>query len=171
MPGGADKPSAKPAEFAYEPPGAMRVSRPMNTLPKNRSDHRRPNLRRVWRGLAALGLAATVGLNSGCLLLAAGAGAGTVAYVRGELTASLGNELGAVAKATGRAVEQLKFAKISEREDALSAKFTTRTAQDKKIEIELTKVGEKLTKVQIRVGGFGDETVAMSVLEKIKANL
>ena len=121
--------------------------------------------------MAALGLAATVGLSAGCLLLAAGAGAGTVAYVRGELTASLGSELGAVAKATGRAVEQLKFAKISEREDALSAKFTTRTAQDKKIDIELTKVGEKLTKVQIRVGVFGDETVAMSVLEKIKANL
>ena len=70
-------PSAKPAEFAYEPPPGSRVSPPMNTLQKPSSDQRRPNLRRVWRGLAALGLAATVGLSAGCLLLAAGAGANT----------------------------------------------------------------------------------------------
>jgi hypothetical protein len=122
--------------------------------------------------LAGLALGATVMLNSGCLLVAAGAaGAGTVAYVRGELAASLGNDFGAVTKATGRAIEQLKFAKVSENADALSARFVVRTAQDKKIEVELTKIGEALTKVEIRVGVFGDETVSMTVLDKIKANL
>ena len=128
--------------------------------------------KKVLPVLAVLALGATVMLNSGCLLVAAGAaGAGTVAYVRGELTASLGNEFGAVTKATGRAIEQLKFAKVSENADALSARFVVRTAQDKKIEIVLTKVGEELTKVEIRVGVFGDETVSMTILDKIKANL
>ena len=128
--------------------------------------------KKVFSVLAVLALGATVMLNSGCLLVAAGAaGAGTVAYVRGELTASLGNEFGAVTKATGRAIEQLKFAKVSESADALSAQFVVRTAQDKKIEIVLTKVGEELTKVEIRVGVFGDETVSMTILDKIKANL
>lgn len=128
--------------------------------------------KKVFSVLAVLALGATVMLNSGCLLVAAGAaGAGTVAYVRGELTASLGNEFGAVTKATGRAIEELKFAKVSESADALSARFVVRTAQDKKIEIVLTKVGEELTKVEIRVGVFGDETVSMTILDKIKANL
>lgn len=128
--------------------------------------------RRVMRWAAGAALGATMLLSSGCLLLAAGAaGAGTVAYVRGELAASLGNELGAVVKATGRSIEQLKFAKIAESADALSARFTARTAQDKKIEIVLTKVGENLTKVEIRVGVFGDEDVSMTILGKIKANL
>jgi len=88
--------------------------------------------------------------------------------VRGELAASLGNELGAVVKATGRSIEQLKFAKTAESADALSARFTARTAQDKKIEIVLTKIGENLTKVEIRVGVFGDEDVAMTTSGKIK---
>lgn len=128
--------------------------------------------KKVFSLLAVLALGATVMLNSGCLLVAAGAaGAGTVAYVRGELTASLGNEFGAVTKATGRAIEQLKFAKVSESADALSARFVVRTAKDKKIEIVLTKVGEELTKLEIRVGVFGDETVSMTILDKIKANL
>lgn len=128
--------------------------------------------KKVLPGLAVVVLGATVMLNAGCLLVAAGAaGAGTVAYVRGELTASLGNDLGAVEKATGRAIEQLKFAKVSETADALSARFVVRTAQDKKIEVVLTKIGEALTKVEIRVGVFGDETVSMTILDKIKANL
>jgi hypothetical protein len=76
-----------------------------------------------------------------------------------------------VVKATSRTIEQLKFAKIAESADALSARFTARTAQDKKIEIVLTKVGEDLTKVEIRVGVFGDEDVSMTILSKIKANL
>jgi hypothetical protein len=144
----------------------------MTTKNKNTFGNRSAQLRRVMRWAAAVVLGATALLSSGCLLLAAGAaGAGTVAYVRGELAASLGNELGAVVKATNRTIEQLKFAKIAESADALSARFTARTAQDKKIEIVLTKVGEDLTKMEIRVGVFGDEDVSMTILSKIKSNL
>ena len=144
----------------------------MTTPNKNTFGNRSAKSRRVMRWAAAVALGASVLLSSGCLLLAAGAaGAGTVAYVRGELGASLGTELGAVVKATGRSIEQLKFARVAESADAFSARFTARTAQDKKIEIVLTKIGEDLTKVEIRVGVFGDEDVSMTILGKIKANL
>lgn len=144
----------------------------MITPKENTFGNRSAKSRRVMRWAAAVTLGATALLSSGCLLLAAGAaGAGTVAYVRGELAASLGSELSAVVKATSRSIEQLKFAKISESADALSARFTARTAQDKKIEIVLTKIGENLTKVEIRVGVFGDEDISMTILSKIKATL
>ena len=132
-------------------------------------------MRGVLRAAAAAVLAATVALSSGCILVAAGAAgaaaAGTVAYVRGQLTASLGNDYDGVVRAANRAIEQMKFAKISDKTDALTANLTARTAQDKKIEIVVTKVGAALTKVEIRVGVFGDETVSMTILDKIKANL
>ncbi len=126
----------------------------------------------ILRLLAGLALAATVALHSGCVVVAAGAaGAGAVAYIRGELDASLGNNYEAVVKAANRTISQLEFAKIGTRKDALSANLTARTAQDKKVEIIVTKSGDALTRVQIRIGVFGDEQMSMTILDKIKANL
>lgn len=65
----------------------------------------------------------------------------------------------------------MEFVKISDRKDALSANLVTRTAKDKKIGIVLTKTGDNLTKVQIRVGVFGDEELSRALLDKIKGNL
>jgi len=121
---------------------------------------------------AALALAALVGVQSGCLVVAAGAaGAGTVAYIRGELEASLEGRYDAVVTAASGAVTDLKFARISENKDALTAVIIARTADDKKIEIRVTRVTDTLSKVQIRVGIFGDEFVSVSILDRIKANL
>lgn len=124
------------------------------------------------RGLAMAALASVLFLQSGCFLVAAGAaGAGTVAYVRGELSISLANDYEDVVRATNRAIQQLEFAKISERKDALSDELEARTAQDKKIAITLTKVSDHLTRIQIRVGLFGDEQISHTILDKIRANL
>jgi hypothetical protein len=121
---------------------------------------------------AALVLSVFAGLQSGCLVVAAGAaGAGTVAYIRGELDASLQGNHDTVVAATNRAVDDLKFARISETKDALTAVIVARTADDKKIDIKVVRISDNLSKVQIRVGIFGDEFVSVSILERIKANL
>jgi hypothetical protein len=126
----------------------------------------------LCRALAALVLAAAATLHSGCLAVAAGAaGAGTVAYVRGELAASLDQNFDRSVRATERAIADLKFAKISEKQDALVAVIVARTAEDKKIEIKVSSVSVARTKVQIRVGVFGDEALSQRILEKIRANL
>lgn len=104
-------------------------------------------------------------------MAAVGAGAGAVAYIRGELEATVDSSLNATLKASDRAISQLEFAKVSEKKDALSANLVARTAQDKKVEIDLAKVGDKVTKVKIRVGVFGDEAVSMAILDKIKQGL
>lgn len=118
----------------------------------------------------ALG-AATLSLSSGCLAVAAGAGAGAVAYVRGDLTATLDAGVEQTNSAVSRAIDQLQFAKVSERKDALQGEFIARNAADKKIKIEVERKGERLTEVTIRIGVFGDENLSLAILDRIKANL
>jgi hypothetical protein len=115
---------------------------------------------------------ATLGATSGCIAVAAAAGAaGAVAYVRGELASNLSADLERAQNATDRAIGQLGFAKVSDRRDATAGVFLARTAADKKIEINLEKVGDKMTKIRIRVGLIGDEALSLQILDKVKANL
>jgi hypothetical protein len=117
----------------------------------------------------------TLAITSGCFLVAVGAagaaGAGTVAYVRGELNATLGNQYNPVVDASSRAVSQLQFAMVSETRDAFNAEIIARTAQDKKIDITVTKQGDDLTNIRIRIGMFGNEEESRAILDRIKLNL
>jgi hypothetical protein len=127
------------------------------------------------RALAALVCAAALTLSSGCFLVAVGAagaaGAGAVAYVRGELDATVTGNVESVDKATNKALEQLEFAKISEGKSTVDAAILARTGQDKKIDVRLNRSADNLTRVRIRVDTFGDEALSRSVLDKIKTNL
>lgn len=122
---------------------------------------------------AVIALLATMSaLQTGCLVVAAGAaGAGAVAYVRGELQSTLSHSFEATERAANAALEQLQLIKINEKKDAFVAIITARTADDKKVEIKLTQLSAQTTKTEIRVGVFGDEARSLSILEKIKANL
>ena len=114
--------------------------------------------------------AAALSLASGCLVVAAGAaGAGTVAYVRGELNATVGSDYERVIDASNRALDQVQFVRTSEKRDAFSAVIIARTAEDKKVEIRLTKEGDRLTKVQIRIGVFVNEERSRVILKRIQA--
>src|ERR1700712_798581 len=108
---------------------------------------------------------------SGCLAVAAGAGAGVVAYVRGDLQTTLASDYNSVVDGTRNAITGLEFVKVSDNKDAFRAEIIARTALDKKIEISLTNAGKNLTNIKIRVGVFGDEQLSLAILEKIKAGL
>lgn len=124
------------------------------------------------RALAALGLTGAVLSQAGCVAVAVGAAAaGTVAYVRGQLEASLEGSYTNTVRAADRALADLKFTKVSEKGDALKTTLVARTAADKKIEIDVIKVSDSVTKVQIRVGVFGDEAMSLTILGKIKEHL
>jgi hypothetical protein len=119
--------------------------------------------------LGAVILAASL---SGCVAVVAGAaGAGTIAYVRGRLDAPLEADYDKAVRAANLAIKQLEFAKISEKKDALEAILIARTAADRKVEIKVFKVSDQTSKVQIRVGVFGDQALSLTVLDKIKINL
>ncbi len=124
------------------------------------------------RGLIVLGLVAVLPWLSGCVVVAAGAvGAGAVAYVRGELAASVEADLDATYAAAQRALDKLEFAKIDQRKSGLDAQLVRRTALDKRVEIKLKKVTDRLTKVEIRVGLVGDQELSLTLLDKIRAEL
>lgn len=108
---------------------------------------------------------------SGCLAVAAGAGAGVVAYVRGDLETTVANDYNAVVDATRGAIKTLEFTPTSDHKDAFKAELICRTALDKKVEISLTNAGKNLTHIKIRVGVFGNEEMSISILEKIRNGL
>lgn len=122
--------------------------------------------------LLASALMGTLAVTSGCVAVAAGAGAGAaVAYVRGDLDATVNGGFERALRAANEAVDDLKFAKVSEKKDALQAILIVRNAADKRIEIRVEQAGETLAKVKIRVGVFGDEALSLVILERIKAKL
>lgn len=121
--------------------------------------------------LITLPLAALL-IQGGCVAVVAAGAAGTgVAWYRGKLEVNLNHDLDAVFRASQKALTQLEFAKISDKKSSVDAELVSRTALDKKIEITLQKVTDGTTKVAIRVGVFGEESLSMTILDKIKANL
>jgi hypothetical protein len=124
------------------------------------------------RLLVALLLGVTVAGLTGCVAVMAAGAAGTgVAWYRGQLEANLDQNIEAVFAASQKALRQLEFARISDKKSAIDAQLVARTALDKKVEITLEKVTDRSTKVMVRVGLFGDETLSMSIMDKIKAEL
>jgi len=96
--------------------------------------------------ILALGL---LPLLSGCVVAVAGAaGAGAIAWVRGELQSAVDQNYAKTVEATRTALKELEFAKISENKDALDAEFIYRTALDKKVKIRLNKVTNNSTMVK-----------------------
>jgi len=117
--------------------------------------------------IAASGLGCTASTVGGLL----GAGAGAVAYVRGELEARVERPYTAVVQATESAITDLQFVQEEVRKDALRANFDARNADDKAVNIRIEKMTQTITTVKIRIGVFGDQKQSRLVLEQIKANL
>ncbi len=107
----------------------------------------------------------------GCVIAAVGAGAGTVAYVRGDLQTVESKSLDDVYEATEKAIKELGLNVTKKTKDAMSATIVARDAQDKKITIKLSATTEETTKLSIRIGVFGSETKSRRIYEEIKKNL
>ncbi len=106
-----------------------------------------------------------------CVVAAVGAGAGTVAYVRGDLETVEPQNLNTVYKATEKAIEELELTVSKKTKDAMSVVIVARDSQDKKITIKLSATAEGTTKLSIRVGLFGNETKSRLIYQKIHENL
>lgn len=117
-------------------------------------------------------LAALTFTISGCAVALVGAGAAAgVGYIRGDLEATLEDDVEDVYKASLQALDQLKLAVVSKQQDALGAKIVSRNIEDKKIQINLKQNEGGITKLTIRIGIFGDETQSRLIYDKIRDNL
>ncbi|MDN3511596.1 MAG: DUF3568 family protein [Candidatus Jettenia sp. CY-1] len=114
-----------------------------------------------------------VSSSSGCvaLLVGGGAGAGTIAYLKGDLRSLEEASLERVWEAAQKAIQELEFVVTSKQKDIFSAKFTVHGAQDKKITVDLKKISDNLTEIKIRVGIFGDESLSRLLLERVRKHL
>ncbi len=113
---------------------------------------------------------------TGCLAAAAvgagaAAGAGTIAYISGELKSTEGYQFATVWAATVKAVDQLEFIVINKVNDAISGQYECVTADNKKVHINVNRIGDNITEIKIRVGTFGDETLSRYILSKIQSNI
>jgi len=102
------------------------------------------------------------------LLIGGAAGAGTVAYVAGELKSTEEVSLNRAWKATQKAMNDLELAITSREKDAFNGQLIARGAGDRKIKVKLKRQSDTLTEIRIRVGILGDEPLSLHILEKIK---
>ena len=121
-------------------------------------------------------LAVTPLVLTGCLAAAAVgggavAGAGTIAYIKGELKATEGHSIDETWAATEAAIDELQFIVINKVKDATAAELKAQTADNKTVHIDLKRIADNLTEIKIRVDTFGDEALSRYILSKIQANL
>jgi len=111
----------------------------------------------------------------GCVVAAVGvgaaAGAGTIAYLKGELKALEDANIDRVWRATEGAVNELNFIVTNKVKDAVSAKLDALTADNKNVHITLKRKTDSLTEITIRIGTFGNEELSRLILEKIQKRL
>ena len=114
-----------------------------------------------------------VALLSGCaaVIIGGAAGAGTYAYVKGELKATENASLDRVWNASLSALSELEFTVTTRQKDALQGRLVARTASDKRVEIDLKKLSENQTEIRVRVGTFGDEDLSKLIIQKIERGL
>jgi hypothetical protein len=121
-------------------------------------------------------LLASPAVLTGCLAAAAigggaVAGAGTVAWIEGELKSTEGHQFATVWAATVKAVDQLGFIVINKVSDAISGQYECVTADNKKVRIGVKRIGDNITEIKIRVDTFGDKTLSRYILDKIQSNI
>ena len=111
----------------------------------------------------------------GCVVAAVGvgaaAGAGTIAYLKGELKALEDANIDRAWRATEGAVNELNFIVTNKVKDAVSAKLDALTADNKSVHITLKRKTDSLTEITIRIGTFGNEELSRLILEKIQKRL
>jgi hypothetical protein len=111
---------------------------------------------------------------SGCALFLIGAGvavgAGSVAYVQGELKAADNVTMDKAWDGSLRAMQDLEFKVTKSQKDALAGEIVARRADGTRIIVRLKKQTDQVTEFGIRVGTFGDEALSRLIYEKVKSH-
>jgi uncharacterized lipoprotein len=108
----------------------------------------------------------------GCVaVIGAGAGAGTVAYVRGELQTTYAASFNRTWEASLAALKDLGITVYNTEKDATEGNIEATKADGTKVKINLKPAGVDTTSVKIRVGIFGDEEVSRTISNQISKRL
>ena len=98
---------------------------------------------------------------------AAAVGAGTYAYVKGDLSRNYDASMDRTWQAAVQAVEELKLTTESKEHDAFNGVIKGKMADGKSFKINLKRLGENSTEVGVRIGTFGDRVRSEAIHDKI----
>jgi hypothetical protein len=108
----------------------------------------------------------------GCVaVIGAGAGAGTVAYIRGELQTTYAASFNRTWDASLAALKDLGITVYNTKKDATEGDIEATKADGTKVKINLKPTEPDTTAVKIRVGIFGDEEVSRTIGNQISKRL
>ena len=111
------------------------------------------------------------GTLSGCVVVAAGAGAGTVAYVKGKLEVTEAVEYERAWSAALRGTREAGLSIVNHSDYGGRGLIVARTQDDQKVTVKVDRLYPRKTAIEIRVGTFGDRQLSMRIYNSIKANL
>lgn len=130
---------------------------------------------RIGNWLVGLACALTSMSISGCagVLLAGGAaaGAGTFAYINGELQSSEKATMDQMWAATLEASQDMQLRIIQQEKDALNARLHAKGVENKDIFVKLKSLSLNETDIRIRINVFGDESMSRRILAEIRKRL
>jgi hypothetical protein len=111
----------------------------------------------------------------GCALFLIGggaaAGAGAVAYSRGQLRSVQETPFERAWDAAQDAMRDLGFVVTYQEKEPDSGKLLARTKDNEEVEVRLEAESTTATEIRIRVGWLGNEALSNVILEKIKQHL
>jgi hypothetical protein len=120
--------------------------------------------------LASLFLASTSALQ-GCVVVAVAAGAATVAYINGDLEATVEASPPRVVEASEAALKGMEIEVTSSEKSGIDGRVVGRSALNKKVEITVKRESDTTSKLSIRIDTFGDEALSRQIYDKIRAEL
>ena len=106
---------------------------------------------------------------SGCIFLLAGAagGLGTAVWLEGKLTQDFNKPYDRCVQAAKSALQSMKLEITKETATAEVTQLMSKYSDGKTIWIDVKKLTEASTRIEIRVGATGDKEAASKILKKI----
>lgn len=105
----------------------------------------------------------------GCVALLAGTagGAGTVAWLSGKLSQEVSVSFDRTLKATKSALKSLKLKVTKETVEEKVAQVMSNYTDGRTIWIDIHRVSESASRIEVRVGATGDKEAARKILDRI----
>lgn len=122
-------------------------------------------LRKLVTVLIAAGITCT---SSGCIVLAIGgaAGAGGIAYAKGNKKRTYGQSIDDVSQATLNALADLELNVTDHTHDQIKGRIDAYTATGDHVKIKLENLG-RATELDLRVNTFGNNSISQMILDRI----
>jgi hypothetical protein len=109
----------------------------------------------------------------GCVpvVLVAAGGAGTAAWMSQKVSQEINAPLGRTCEATEYALKSMKYEIVKRAQTRDSAQFTAKYLDGKTIWIDIRKMEDKRSSIEIRVGAVSDKDAARRIMDEITKRL